>query len=89
MLFGGVSVDDRLVRDLAAILEMPLGRKLEQALFFRAKIVALTWRRRRRFWPPWKGRQANSRKYEHSLWLTPAGACGSSAELVVWMVTRW
>ena len=43
MLFGGVSVDDRLVRDLAAILEMPLGRKLEQALFFRAKIVALTW----------------------------------------------
>ena len=42
MLFGGVSVDDRLVRDLAAILERPLGRKLEQALLFRAKIVALT-----------------------------------------------
>jgi hypothetical protein len=42
MLFGGVSVEDRLVRELAAILERPLGRKLEQALLFRAKIVALT-----------------------------------------------
>jgi cytochrome c-type biogenesis protein CcmH/NrfG len=42
MLLGGVSVDDRLVRELAAILERPLGRRLEQALVFRAKIVALT-----------------------------------------------
>ena len=42
MLFGGVSLDDRLVRELALVLERPLGRKLEQALLFRAKIVALT-----------------------------------------------
>ena len=42
MLFGGVSLEDRLVRELAAVLERPLGRKLEQALVFRAKIVALT-----------------------------------------------
>jgi hypothetical protein len=42
MLFGGISVEDRLVRELAAILERPLRRKLEQALLFRAKIVALT-----------------------------------------------
>ena len=42
MLFGGVSLEDRLVRELAGLLERPLGRKLEQALVFRAKIVALS-----------------------------------------------
>jgi hypothetical protein len=42
MLFGGVSVEDRLVRELAGILNRPLGSKLGQALLFRAKIVALT-----------------------------------------------
>ena len=38
----GVSLDDRVVRDLMAFLERPLAKKLEQALFFSAKIVALT-----------------------------------------------
>ena len=42
MVLDGVSLDDRVVRDLAAFLERPLGRKLELALFFSAKIVALT-----------------------------------------------
>jgi hypothetical protein len=42
VLFGGVSLDDRLVRELVLVLERPLGRKLEQALLLRAKIVALT-----------------------------------------------
>ena len=42
MIIGGVWVEDRLVRELAAIVERPLGRKLEQALLFRAQIVAMT-----------------------------------------------
>jgi hypothetical protein len=42
MLFGGVSVDDRLVRELARVLNRPLERKLEQALVFRAKVVSLS-----------------------------------------------
>ena len=42
MVLDGVSLDDRVVRDLTAFLERPLGQKLEQALLFHAKIVALT-----------------------------------------------
>ena len=42
MVLDGVSLDDRLVRDLIAFLERPLRRKLELALFFSAKIVVLT-----------------------------------------------
>ena len=42
MVLDGVSLDDRVVRDLMAFLERPLGQKLEQALFFSARIVALT-----------------------------------------------
>jgi hypothetical protein len=42
MVLGGVPVDDRLVRRLAAILGRPLGSKLDHALLFRAEIVALT-----------------------------------------------
>lgn len=41
-MLSGVSVDDRLVRDLAALVGKPLGSKLESALRFRAKIVGLT-----------------------------------------------
>ena len=48
MLLGGVDVDDRVVRDLAAILDRSLGNKLESALLFRAKIVGLTTEERRR-----------------------------------------
>ena len=48
MVLGGVPVDDRVVRDLAAILDRPLGTKLETALVFRAKIVGLTTEERRR-----------------------------------------
>ena len=48
MLLGGVDVDDRVVRDLAAILDRSLGNKLESALVFRAKIVGLTTEERRR-----------------------------------------
>jgi hypothetical protein len=46
MVLDGVSLDDRVVRELAAILDEQLGRKLEQALFFSAEIVALTFEER-------------------------------------------
>ena len=42
MVLDGVALDDRVVRDLIAFVERPLGRKLELALFFSARIVALT-----------------------------------------------
>jgi hypothetical protein len=42
MMIGGVWVDDRHVRDLMAIVQRPVGWKLEQALLFRAQIVAMT-----------------------------------------------
>ena len=42
MLLGGVAVEDRLVRELASIVDKSLGAKLETALLFRAKIVGLT-----------------------------------------------
>ena len=42
MMIGGVWVDDRHVRDLVAIVQRPVGWKLEQALLFRAQIVAMT-----------------------------------------------
>ena len=48
MLLGGVDLDDRVVRDLVAILDRSLGNKLESALVFRAKIVGLTTEERRR-----------------------------------------
>lgn len=42
MIFGGVWVEDRVVRELTPLVERPLGRRLEQALLFRAQVVALT-----------------------------------------------
>ena len=42
MQLGGVAVEDRLIRDLAGLVQGPIARKLESALLFRAKIVALT-----------------------------------------------
>jgi len=42
MLLGGVAIDDRLVRRVATIVDRPLASKLDQALLFRAQIVALT-----------------------------------------------
>jgi hypothetical protein len=48
VLLGGVDVDDRVVRDLAASLDRSLGNKLESALVFRARIVGLTTEERRR-----------------------------------------
>jgi hypothetical protein len=42
MVLDGVSLDDRVVRDLAAIVGKPLAQELEQALFFSDEIVALT-----------------------------------------------
>ena len=46
MVLDGVSLDDRVVRDLAAMVDKPLGQKLEQALFFSAEIVSLTFQER-------------------------------------------
>ena len=42
MVLDGVSLEDRVVRALAAVVGRPLRQKLEQALFFSAEIVALT-----------------------------------------------
>ena len=42
VLLSGVPVDERLVRRLAAIMGKPVGAKLEQALLFRASVVALS-----------------------------------------------
>jgi hypothetical protein len=42
MVLDGVVVEDRVVRELAAIVDRPLAQKLSQALFFSAEIVALT-----------------------------------------------
>jgi hypothetical protein len=46
MVLDGVSLDDRVVRNLAMIVNRPLGEKLERALFFSAEIVALTFHER-------------------------------------------
>lgn len=42
MIMGGVWVDDSHVRELAAIVDRPVGRRLEQALLFRAQVVAMS-----------------------------------------------
>ena len=42
MVLDGVSIRDRVVRDVAAVVGKPLAQKLEQALFFSAEVVALT-----------------------------------------------
>ena len=42
MVLDGVSIHDRVVRDVAAVVGKPLAQKLEQALFFSAEVVALT-----------------------------------------------
>jgi hypothetical protein len=43
MVLEGVSLDDRVVHRLISILDGQLRRKLQQALFFSADIVALTF----------------------------------------------
>ena len=42
MVLGGISVDDRCVRELAALLGQPLRGKLERALLFRSNVVGLS-----------------------------------------------
>ena len=42
MLLGGVDVEDRIVRQLANIVNRPLAHKLEKALLFRSAVVGLT-----------------------------------------------
>jgi hypothetical protein len=42
MVLDGVLVEDRVVRELAAVVDRPLAQKLQRALFFSAEIVALT-----------------------------------------------
>ena len=42
MVIGGVWVDDRHLRELVPILDRSVGRRLEQALLFRAQFIALT-----------------------------------------------
>jgi hypothetical protein len=42
MMIGGVWIDDPQVRKLTTIVERPVARRLEQALLFRAQVVAMT-----------------------------------------------
>jgi hypothetical protein len=42
MVLDGVVVDERVVRELAQVVDAPLAQKLERALFFKAEVVALT-----------------------------------------------
>jgi hypothetical protein len=46
MILDGVSLDARAVHRIASILDGPPRRKLEQALFFSAEVVALTFQER-------------------------------------------
>ena len=46
MVFDGVSLDDRDVRKLVAILDGELAHKLQHALLFSAEIVSLTFEER-------------------------------------------
>ena len=46
MVLDGVSFDERVVRELATIVDKPLREKLERALFFSAEIVGLTFHER-------------------------------------------
>lgn len=42
MMLGGVTVEERRIRELARIVDKPVGAKLERALLFRASVVGLT-----------------------------------------------
>lgn len=42
MLVGGVPVDERLLTELARLLPPTLARRLDTALFYRAKVLGLT-----------------------------------------------
>ena len=42
MLVGGVPVDERLLRELARVVPPTLGRRMDTALFYRAKVLGLT-----------------------------------------------
>lgn len=42
MVLGGVTLEDRYIRDLVPIVDRSLGAKLETALLFRAKVIGLT-----------------------------------------------
>ena len=46
MVLDGVLLDERVVRDLATIVNKPLREKLQRALFFNAEVVALTFHER-------------------------------------------
>jgi hypothetical protein len=46
-LVGGVPVDERLLGQLARVVPPMLARRLDTALFYRAKILALTIEERR------------------------------------------
>lgn len=46
MVLDGVLLDERVVRDLATIVDMPLREKLLRALFFNAEVVSLSFQER-------------------------------------------
>lgn len=46
MLLGGVSVDDRLIPELARLVPPALAHKLQTASLYRSKVVGLTFNER-------------------------------------------
>ena len=75
MVLDGVSLDDRVVRDLTAFLERPLGQKLEQALLFHAKIVALTHEEKLAVFEALdRAPFGPSRRFENFSWPTTGGS---------------
>jgi hypothetical protein len=42
MLVGGVPIDERLLRELARVVDRKLARRLDTALLYRAKVLGLT-----------------------------------------------
>ena len=42
MLVGGVPIDERLLRELARVVDRKLAQRLDTALLYRAKVLGLT-----------------------------------------------
>jgi hypothetical protein len=42
MLVGGVPIDERLLRELARVVDRKLARRLDTALLYRAQVLGLT-----------------------------------------------
>ena len=76
MVLDGVSVDDRVVREIAAVVGKPLAQKLEQALFFSAEVVALTRTEKDAVLAALDQCHGNTRRFESFSWQAQVGRRG-------------